>query len=85
MMREYVLQWENAMSCGMPEDPPKILITMLHEQACERQEKALRKASIPLKRAETAAPPPASTTASASKSTKAVVNLSGKEEGGEGI
>ena len=72
IMESYVMQCEKAMKTGKREDLPKIIQMKLAEQ---KREKAIAKATSPLKAAETAAPTPSVMTASTSISTMAVASV----------
>ena len=58
------MQCEKGIECGEREGLPKILRTKLDEQKYGREDKALEKASSPVKKAETA-PTPTTTDAKA--------------------
>ena len=79
-MEEYVAQCQKAMLSGKREDFPKKLITKLDEQARERQDKALAKASSPPKTKEAIVSTPTTRIATASSPIMEPSSLEEKEK-----
>ena len=80
MIKEYLVQCDNAISSGKREDLPKELITKLNEEPRERQSKAFEKANSPPKTAAVTVPTPPTTTATTASSTMATAGVKESKE-----